>query len=247
MSDLDKIQQAIFGYIDEPKSDFAIMIDGEWGSGKTYFWKNKIKPYIDQKNLNVLNVQADIKENNWISKIINQKQNSNQKVKKIKSVYISLYGLENLDDINNSIFLELATPGFLSKIKNKFPLIDKIINAGLSAGGLRYFNLSSVKDELIKLIRDNKIENANSYNDIILCFDDLERSKLDIEIVLGCINRYVEHNKIKTILICNESEINKNNKKYIKIKEKMIGFSFKYKPSLDLVIKHFMALLTLWV
>ena len=33
----DEIEQVIKEYLDNPKSEYAVMIDGEWGVGKTYF------------------------------------------------------------------------------------------------------------------------------------------------------------------------------------------------------------------
>ena len=30
-------------YIEDKNADYAVMIDGEWGSGKTYFVKRKLK------------------------------------------------------------------------------------------------------------------------------------------------------------------------------------------------------------
>jgi hypothetical protein len=97
--------------------------------------------------------------------------------------------------------------------------------------------LTSVKDEIFKLVKENKLD--KNFNEIILCFDDLERSSLQIDLVLGYINRFVEYNKIKTIVICNESEINKENEKYKQIKEKLIGFTYRYEPSIEEVIQNF--------
>lgn len=39
--DDDKILDILNTYIENPKMQYAILIDGEWGSGKTYFIKNK--------------------------------------------------------------------------------------------------------------------------------------------------------------------------------------------------------------
>ena len=41
----------------------------------------------------------------------------------------------------------------------------------------------------------------------ILCFDDLERANVDVIDILGYINNFVEHDHIKTIIICNEKEL----------------------------------------
>ena len=41
----------------------------------------------------------------------------------------------------------------------------------------------------------------------MLCFDDLERANVDVVDILGYINNFVEHDHIKTIIICNEKEL----------------------------------------
>ena len=109
------------------------------------------------------------------------------------------------------------------------------MNSGLSI--IKLAGLTSIKDEIFKLIKENKLD--KNFNEIILCFDDLERSSFPIDLVLGYINRFVEHNKIKTIIICNESEIDKENEKYKRIKEKLIGFTYRYEPSIEEVIQNF--------
>ncbi len=43
-----------------------------------------------------------------------------------------------------------------------------------------------------------------STDDKVLCFDDLERANVDVIDILGYINNFVEHDHIKTIIICNE-------------------------------------------
>ena len=46
-----------------------------------------------------------------------------------------------------------------------------------------------------------------STDDKIICFDDLERANVDVIDILGYINNFVEHDHIKTIIICNEKEL----------------------------------------
>ena len=46
-----------------------------------------------------------------------------------------------------------------------------------------------------------------STDDKVLCFDDLERANIDVIDILGYINNFVEHDGIKTIIICNEEEL----------------------------------------
>ena len=44
---MDDLVESILDYIRAEYTDYAIMINGEWGSGKTYFWNHKIKNKIE--------------------------------------------------------------------------------------------------------------------------------------------------------------------------------------------------------
>ena len=220
MNKINEIKEAVLAYINNDvnvDTDFAIMIDGEWGSGKTHFWKNEIADPL--RKLNTLE-SFKLAPNN----------HSNKKI-----IYISLYGLNKLEDIDNNITTELFTPETLDSFKKHIPKINSLMNSGLSI--IKLAGLTSIKDEIFKLIKENKLD--KNFNEIILCFDDLERSSLQIDLVLGYINRFVEHNNIKAIIICNESEIDKENEKYKRIKEKLIGFTYRYEPSIEEIIQNF--------
>ena len=44
---MEDLVESILDYIRADYTDYAIMINGEWGSGKTHFWNNKIMFYIE--------------------------------------------------------------------------------------------------------------------------------------------------------------------------------------------------------
>ena len=44
---MEDLVESILDYVRADYTDYAIMINGEWGSGKTYFWNHKIKNKID--------------------------------------------------------------------------------------------------------------------------------------------------------------------------------------------------------
>ena len=45
---MDDLVESILDYIRADYTDYAIMINGEWGSGKTYFWNHKIRNKIEE-------------------------------------------------------------------------------------------------------------------------------------------------------------------------------------------------------
>ncbi|MCX8074523.1 MAG: KAP family NTPase [Clostridia bacterium] len=173
---MEELIECICEYIRKPYTDYAVMINGEWGSGKTYFWNNKLRNRIESITVNG---------------------------KKYKTIYMSLYGINSLEEISKKIFIE--TNPMISKTLKKFVdsregnLIPEYVKTGLDMANLfGTMQFSSDKLDFSKLF---------TIDDKILCFDDLERANVDVIDILGYINNFVEHDGIKTILICNENEL----------------------------------------
>ena len=49
---MEDLVESILDYVRSDYTDYAVMINGEWGSGKTYFWNHKIKNKIESMQLN---------------------------------------------------------------------------------------------------------------------------------------------------------------------------------------------------
>ncbi|PEJ12119.1 P-loop NTPase fold protein [Bacillus toyonensis] len=47
------IIDSILDYIERDKTSYAILLNGKWGSGKTYFWENVLKEKIEKKTIYV--------------------------------------------------------------------------------------------------------------------------------------------------------------------------------------------------
>ena len=246
---MEDLVESILDYIRSDYTDYAIMINGEWGSGKTYFWNNKIKPKIESMQLNG---------------------------KRYTAIYMSLYGISNLEEISKKIFIE--TTQLMDKNLKKFMDASGVKNIPEYAKtGLDMANFFGVTQN------GDRIDYGQffSTDDKVLCFDDLERANVDVIDILGYINNFVEHDHIKTIIICNEKELStklknsnlemktfiatylldKENKLNIKtdkpmverirdtieyvfdkandyerIKEKLIGETFEYAPEFNYII-----------
>ncbi|ACK72648.1 KAP P-loop domain protein [Gloeothece citriformis PCC 7424] len=191
MSNTEELKQLIVTYVNSKNTGYAIMINGEWGAGKTYFWKTVIEPYL-----------TDIDK---------------------KTVYISLYGLDNLEQIINLISLELL-PSYKNELTQA---ADSALNITL-----KFLNIDpGIKDKAVDLLREQKL--SKNLSNFVLCFDDLERSSLNIQEIFGYINQFVEHYHFKTILICNEKEFKIKNSDYQQTKEKLIAYTFYFNPSLE--------------
>jgi len=46
---MEKIEKQIEYYINDSSSRYALLINGEWGCGKTYLWKNTITNFLEKK------------------------------------------------------------------------------------------------------------------------------------------------------------------------------------------------------
>ena len=145
------------------------------GSGKTHFWNNKVKNKIESLTLNG---------------------------KKYKPIYMSLYGISNLEEISKKIFLE--TTQLMDRHLKRYMRekeISKIPEyAKTSMDMASIFGLKQGGERI-------DYETFFSAEDKVLCFDDLERANVDVIDILGYINKFVEHDHIKTIIICNEKEL----------------------------------------
>ena len=172
---MEDLVESILDYVRSDYTDYAIMLNGEWGSGKTYFWNNKIRKKIESMQLNG---------------------------KRYKTIYMSLYGISNLEEISKKIFIE--TTQLMDKNLKKFMNgKHQVTIPEYAKTGLDMANLFGVTQN------GDKINYADFFatDDKVLCFDDLERANVDVIDILGYINNFVEHDHIKTIIICNEKEL----------------------------------------
>lgn len=71
-----KIIEALEGYFKNELTDYAVMITGEWGIGKTYFLKNDVFPRIKQKEQRPIYVSLiGLNDDSMLEKLILQKIN----------------------------------------------------------------------------------------------------------------------------------------------------------------------------
>lgn len=130
-------------------------------------------------------------------------------------IRVTLFGARDQSDIITQMF-EKAHPilgGKAVKLMN---------NVASKLGGIVGLTLDPKENAaLLESITLN-------LKDRILVFDDLERSPLPLVEVMGFINRFVEHDKLKVIVVASEDDIPEDQKKeYHSRKEKLIGKTIK--------------------
>jgi hypothetical protein len=212
--------------------NYAVMINGKWGSGKTWFIKQFMTQYTD------------------ISALSNQSKN------KVTDyfLYISLFGMTSVSDIDTEIFRNLH-PLISSKTA---AFAGKAVMTALKSFGLNLdANNDGKADSNISMsLPSIKLDEFfNDTNELILVLDDFERCRIPMEALLGYINYFIEYNDKKVILLANEEEVsdaktdtaNDPNTKpqkpsiYSQFREKVVGKAFDVKPNAHLAINAFVA------
>ena len=128
-----------------------------------------------------------------------------------KTAYISLFGVETIQQIKNDLLLQIYTQnGFVKKIKDKvgsFKLYGMDISLALS-----WFE-------------------KKDFENVIVCFDDFERisDKLKLKDVLGLISELKEQKKCTVVLILNKKEL--KDEDLSKYKDKIVDYDFNYEPT----------------
>lgn len=182
--------------------EYAVMLKGEWGCGKTWFIKSFIKKLIADK-----------------------------KLKKSEIIYISTYGIQNIEQLEME-FVKAVHP-LLNN--DSFSIINTLAR-GITSGN---FDIQQSAGELAK----KRLKESDLIKRLIIV-DDLERSDLEPNVILGYLSSLIIDKGIRVIIIANEDEyVNKNlqlKQSYLKIREKLIAYRFEIKPNFNDAIKCFL-------
>lgn len=98
----EQIKQEVERYINDTLYNYAIMIDGEWGSGKTYFVKHTLLTELE-------NIEKENKQNRLVK-------------------YLSLYGCRTIEDIQEKLMwllVENIEKRFKNRLSDMFHLTGK--------------------------------------------------------------------------------------------------------------------------
>lgn len=244
-------------YIKNNQLDYAILIDGQWGSGKSYFMNKRVIPEI-----NNINEKTPIYVS--LNGVVDKKEIE-------EKIYLKIFE-SSFPDNKVMQFVKKGGKIFLEAAKMIKPTVNSISEQELNV------SLPSVTKENVTNILKT-ISNIDKY---VFIFDDLERCAIKPNIVLGYINDFIEHKGCKCIIIANQEEINNtklfdntelkyliasnlkitinekednadekigveklkqranyifnSSNEYNQIKEKLIGETYYYKANLDEVI-----------
>ncbi len=210
----------------------VIQITGEWGTGKTHFWRRFAKE----------NATKWIWR--WIPEWIWRRKDF---------IYVSLFNKPDVGAINASILAQFNRRryglGFFRAII--IVIILALTLAGVS--GIHYFFALGLVAVLVVLHFDgfvsmtrisilgmtftvsDKVRNltAKEMNKVVVCFDDFERlpKTLKIEDVLGLVAQLKEEQRCRVVMIFNSEKISEGKELLQKYYDKVVDYSFVHNPT----------------
>ena len=155
-----------------------------------------------------------------VDRLLNELLKSNE-----KRIYISMYGLKSIEDIDAALF-QAVVPALGWKGTK---LAGRVAKAALKFVN---FELEVGAEDVL-----------DKFDAKVYVFDDIERCDLSVDAILGYINEFVEHNGCRVIVIANEAEIEET-KGYRRRREKLIGKTLEVEPEFDAAFSHFVLEMT---
>lgn len=212
MTDNTQLTRYLDEYLKMDKPQFAVMIKGKWGCGKTYYIQQRIEEWSKQKSKHSSD-KIDLKPI-YIS--VNGLSTVNAVARKIKmALYPILYSKGA--KVAKKLFLSFLRVATKSEVDLDRDGVGEDLNSFLDAEGI------------IELFKSDSSEIKGNR---VLVFDDIERCRIPLDELFGFINGIVEHSNSKVVLICDEIKLEEVAEqeglmvKYKEFKEKLIGQTF---------------------
>lgn len=225
-------------YITDARYKQAVLLNGSWGSGKTWFIKEQFIPVFEKNHA----------AGDWCF------------------IYLSLYGLKTMQQLKEKIEQQVTQKIFeryvtrhgakseeAAKFCEKVWTVSGVLS---SAAALAAKTFIPIKD--LPEVKWNDLQKVLSKPKcVIYVMDDLERAGIEVNEVLGYINEMTEHENAKVIILANEEEIckeydfgkisnqerlakesaekkvNQKRESYELIKEKTIGLDIAFHVQVD--------------
>lgn len=199
----ENIVNFLNGYMMNPDPQYAVLLKGKWGCGKTHF----INHWIDAYKGNPTTAQV------------------------LEPIYVSLYGLSDTKQITTALN-RVICPILYGKAAKAGKVLAKIASAmvlkhevDLNYDGISDLSINIGIDSLSKFKSNDSLANSKK----LLIFDDLERCDIPMKKLLGYLNFFVEQCNCHLIVIGDEDKIaeGENKKIFGEFKEKTIGREFE--------------------
>ena len=179
-----ELNKYIQHYLENDKTHSAIMLTGEWGSGKSYYIQHELIPFLNSDGPNHC-VTVSLYGLSDISEVS-------------KNIYLEMR-IKNKSLNKATSFLEKRFKKHGKEIVTYGKLAGATLLKGLfNRGGLELNAPDSALEELYHSI---------DLTGKLLIIEDAERSKISILDLLGYINSLVETDSVKVLIVANEDAI----------------------------------------
>ena len=211
----ENIVNFLNGYMMNPDPQYAVLLKGKWGCGKTHF----INHWIDAYKGNPTTEQV------------------------LEPIYVSLYGLSDTKQITTALN-RVICPILYGKAAKAGKVLAKIASAmvlkhevDLNYDGISDLSINIGIDSLSKFKSNDSLANSKK----LLIFDDLERCDIPMKKLLGYLNFFVEQCNCHLIVIGDEDKIaeGENKKIFGEFKEKTIGREFEIATDIHSALETF--------
>lgn len=222
-----EMNRFIADYLQNDKTTFAMMLSGEWGTGKSFYIKGSLENYV--KNWKQQLIDKGKGNSRW-----EQLKNKHQ-IKKYDCIIVSLYGLSSISEISQRIYFEMRTI-----LKNKSEKLTSAQAAGKIIGKtlLNAFSSKIGFDIETDAGSFDKIYESIDLTGKLLVFEDVERTKIDLEDFFGYVNNLCEQDGVKVLLIADEEKVREKLENYDKIKDKVVGDTIHFEPDLEATLRN---------
>lgn len=212
----ENITDYLYKYVNNPDPQYAVMLKGKWGCGKSFFIQKWLKEYKEK-----------VADDELV----------------LEPIYVSLYGLKETSQITNAID-KVLHPILHSKgaefTKKLFKFAGKIAfrtSLDWNIDESENVTFESTLDSLsVFATKDQSVVKSK-----LIVFDDLERCLIDMKLLLGYINNFVEHGACHVIIVGDETHASEESKKtLIAFKEKTVGRELEVQPDNLSAIRYFL-------
>ena len=200
----DRIGGYLSKYLSRESNNFAVLVNGEWGSGKTHYISNFLKKRF-KKDRSFKFVYVSL-------------AGVSSKFDFFERIFEAIMGIGVDSELSSSVASVLVDYG-----------LDKALDGDEESVISGLFGMLSKH-----LVRSTKLKvrEAGEKGISTFVFDDLERTTFDdYNELAGLVNKYVEHLSKNVILIANVDELSETN--FGKVKEKIIGHEIKFRADVD--------------
>ena len=196
-----------------PDNCGALLITGNWGTGKSY----AIKQCIDELNFSKKYAIAIVSLFGVDSIDVLHDE--------IKKKYIDICAAFLDNSLNSSASTVQKALSFIKKLAQT-ATSDSAAASAVSVGVNTLLPFNPLEFIYVK----NKAGIKDEVPSFALVFDDFERCGIPIIDLMGVINEYSENRRIKTVIIADQGKI--SDKKYYDFKEKLITRTVVFNPDL---------------